>query len=214
MRTGGKLPHHLPDPPEGRCAAVAADRRKISSSRYRRAVAACSAWLQTSPSARRWSRRRRSFPSALSTFKRKSASASRRNCTTSTAQHLVAANLNLMSLRTKAGPGSERRSFGTKSRPPCRKALKELRTFSYLMHPLALQADGLRSTIRQYLDGYAEHARAHRQVQVEPEVRRAAVPKCNGRSFALFRKRWPTSIVTHLHRMSASTCGASPVSCI
>ena len=34
----------------------------------------------------------------------------------------------------------------------------ELRTFSYLMHPLALHTDGLRSTIRKFLDGYGDRA--------------------------------------------------------
>jgi signal transduction histidine kinase len=37
-------------------------------------------------------------------------------------------------------------------------ALKELRTFSYLMHPLGLDADGLCSTLRRYIDGYANRS--------------------------------------------------------
>jgi len=36
--------------------------------------------------------------------------------------------------------------------------LKELRTFSYLMHPPTLRADGLRSASRQYIDGYANRS--------------------------------------------------------
>jgi signal transduction histidine kinase len=37
-------------------------------------------------------------------------------------------------------------------------AIKELRTFSYLMHPPALKSDGLRSTIRKYVEGYASRS--------------------------------------------------------
>jgi len=76
----------------------------------------------------------------------------------STAQQLVAASLNLMTLRTKVDPGSAAAVLCDEVEASMQTALKELRTFSYLMHPLALQADGLRLTIRQYLDGYVEHA--------------------------------------------------------
>lgn len=76
----------------------------------------------------------------------------------STSQHLVAASLNLMCLRTKVDPGSAAAALCDEVEASIQTALKELRTFSYLMHPLGLQADGLRLTIRRYLDGYAEHA--------------------------------------------------------
>ena len=75
----------------------------------------------------------------------------------STAQHLVAANLNLMSLKAKAGTEQELELW-EEVETSMEEALKELRTFSYLMHPPTLQADGLRSTIRQYVDGYASRS--------------------------------------------------------
>ena len=49
-------------------------------------------------------------------------------------------------------------------------ALKELRTFSYLMHPPALHADGLRSTIRQYIDGYANRSGLTVKLRSSPKV--------------------------------------------
>jgi PAS domain S-box-containing protein len=75
----------------------------------------------------------------------------------STAQHLVAANLNLMSLRSKASSESEMKLW-SEVEACMGEALKELRTFSHLMHPLGLDADGLCSTIRRYLEGYAHRS--------------------------------------------------------
>ena len=49
-------------------------------------------------------------------------------------------------------------------------ALKELRTFSYLMHPLGLDADGLCSTIRRYIDGYAQRSKLSVKLRSCPNV--------------------------------------------
>ena len=88
----------------------------------------------------------------------------------STAQHLVAANLNLMSLRAKAGSGGEEAELWNEVEASMEQALKELRTFSYLMHPPALHAGGLRSTIRQYIDGYASRSGLAVKLRSSPKV--------------------------------------------
>jgi PAS domain S-box-containing protein len=88
----------------------------------------------------------------------------------STAQHLVAANLNLMSLRSKAGSGSDETELWDEVEASMEEALKELRTFSYLMHPPTLHADGLRSTIRQYIDGYANRSGLSVKLRSSPKV--------------------------------------------
>ncbi len=88
----------------------------------------------------------------------------------STAQHLVAANLNLMSLRSKAGSGSDEVELWDEVEASMEEALKELRTFSYLMHPPTLHADGLRSTIRQYIDGYANRSGLAVKLRLSPKV--------------------------------------------
>jgi PAS domain S-box-containing protein len=72
----------------------------------------------------------------------------------STAQHLLAVSLNLMNLRPKAGLGDDEIKRWDDTKASLEEAMKELRTFSYLMHPPALQHNGLCSTIRQYTDGY------------------------------------------------------------
>jgi signal transduction histidine kinase len=76
----------------------------------------------------------------------------------STAQHLVAASLNLMNLRSRAGQGSEATELWDEVEGSINEALKELRTISYLMHPPVLQVAGLSATIRQYIDGYADRS--------------------------------------------------------
>jgi PAS domain S-box-containing protein len=76
----------------------------------------------------------------------------------STAQHLVAASLNLMSLRAKANLRGDEVRLLNEVEISMAEALKELRTFSYLMHPLGLDTDGLCSTIRRYIDGYSNRS--------------------------------------------------------
>jgi PAS domain S-box-containing protein len=88
----------------------------------------------------------------------------------STAQHLVAANLNLMSLRSKAGSSSDETELWDEVEASMEEALKELRTFSYLMHPPTLHADGLRSTIRQYIAGYANRSALDVEFRSSPKV--------------------------------------------
>jgi two-component system NarL family sensor kinase len=73
----------------------------------------------------------------------------------STAQHLVAATLNLMTLKAKsvAYPGVHKLLENVEA--SLEEATRELRVFTYLLHPLALENDGLERTLRTYLDGFA-----------------------------------------------------------
>jgi signal transduction histidine kinase len=84
----------------------------------------------------------------------------------STVQHLVAANLNLMGLRVDAGSGSA--ELWDQVEASILEAMKELRTFSYLMP--ALQGDGLWSTIRQYVDGYAARSGLTVKLRSSPKI--------------------------------------------
>jgi PAS domain S-box-containing protein len=73
----------------------------------------------------------------------------------STAQHLVAATLNLMTLKAKsvAYPGVHKLLENVEA--SLEEATRELRVFTYLLHPLALENDGLERTLRTYLDGFS-----------------------------------------------------------
>ena len=88
----------------------------------------------------------------------------------STAQHLVAVNLNLTSLRAKVSLGSDEARLWNEVEASMTEASRELRTFIYLMHPLGLDADGLCSTIRRYIDGYANRSGLSVKLRSSPNV--------------------------------------------
>jgi len=74
----------------------------------------------------------------------------------STVQHLVAASLTLMSLRPKAAV--EKQKTWDDLDASLGEAMKELRTFSYLMHPPTLRKRGLSAALTQYIDGLANRS--------------------------------------------------------
>jgi len=73
----------------------------------------------------------------------------------STVQHLVAASLHATSLRPKADLGGEQQMLWNNLEASLGEAIKELRTFSYLMHPPTLDARGLAASLRRYIDGFS-----------------------------------------------------------
>jgi two-component system NarL family sensor kinase len=82
----------------------------------------------------------------------------------STAQHLVAATLNLMTLKARAVAYPGVSKLLEKVESSLEEATRELRIFTYLLHPLALESDGLERTLRTYLDGFAR--RTHLKVEL------------------------------------------------
>jgi PAS domain S-box-containing protein len=88
----------------------------------------------------------------------------------STAQHLLAVSLNLMSLMPKTGLGDHEIKRWDDTRATLDEAMKELRTFSYLMHPPTLQHNGLCSTIRQFVDGYCDRSGLDVRTRLNPEI--------------------------------------------
>lgn len=88
----------------------------------------------------------------------------------STAQHLVAATLNLMTLKAKSVtyPGVHKLLENVES--SLEEATRELRVFTYLLHPLALENDGLERTLRSYLDGFARRTRLKAELSVVGKV--------------------------------------------
>ena len=72
----------------------------------------------------------------------------------STSQHLVAVSLGLARLRRFIRAGrAERRVVEEMSRT-LQAAIKEIRTFSYLMNPPQLERDGLEATVRRFAAGF------------------------------------------------------------
>ncbi|WP_375309758.1 ATP-binding protein [Bradyrhizobium sp. A5] len=76
----------------------------------------------------------------------------------STCQHLIAASLGLMRIRTHFGalPGGEQ--LCDEIDASLEEALREIRALTYLLHPQSLTIDGLKATIEQYARGFATRA--------------------------------------------------------
>jgi signal transduction histidine kinase len=72
----------------------------------------------------------------------------------STAQHLVAIGLNLMSLRARCAADGEKLGLLDEIESSLEETTKEVRTFTYLLHPPHLESDGLWATLKRYVDGF------------------------------------------------------------
>ncbi len=94
----------------------------------------------------------------------------------STAQHLVAATLNLMTLRAKCATYPGVHTLLESIEGSLEEATRELRTFTYLLHPLALEKDGLEKTLRTYLDGFARRTGLEAHLSVAGDVEHLPFP--------------------------------------
>ncbi len=72
----------------------------------------------------------------------------------STAQHLAAIGLNLMRIRADDAGGTEALNILDEIEGSLEEAAKELRAFTYLLHPPDLQREGLSATLGQYIEGF------------------------------------------------------------
>jgi signal transduction histidine kinase len=95
----------------------------------------------------------------------------------STMQQLVAVSLNLMSLRPTEGLSNEERRRWDETEGCLHEAMKEIRTFSYLMHPPALAVAGLNSTVREYVAGYSDRSKLAVKVRLSWKLDRLPVAK-------------------------------------
>jgi PAS domain S-box-containing protein len=74
----------------------------------------------------------------------------------STTQHLVAIDLNLVTLRPKIGLTPDEIRRWDEVEALLQQAINELRSVTYLMHPPGLQADKLIESLEQYVRGYSD----------------------------------------------------------
>jgi PAS domain S-box-containing protein len=72
----------------------------------------------------------------------------------STAQHLMAIGLNLTTLRSRAAAEGETRKLFDEIDSLLNETTKELRTFTYLLHPPNLESEGLRTTLKGFVSGF------------------------------------------------------------
>ncbi len=88
----------------------------------------------------------------------------------STCQHLIAASLNVMRLRRAvSGDGSAEKLFDDID-ASIDQAQREIRAFTYLLHPQNLLTDGLKTTIEQFVDGFAARTSLKTSLEIAPEV--------------------------------------------
>ncbi|MGO4388258.1 histidine kinase [Microvirga sp. 2YAF29] len=88
----------------------------------------------------------------------------------STAQHLVAANLGLASLERAVSQIPAARKVLAEVESLQTKALRELRIFTYLLHPPNLASDGLQATLRDFAEGFASRTGLAAHIRVPEEV--------------------------------------------
>ena len=74
----------------------------------------------------------------------------------STLNHLAAVGLNLMRFNSIVPLSEEGAAVLSQAKMALQSAGKELRVFTYLMHPPSLETDGLKKTVRQFVDGFAQ----------------------------------------------------------
>jgi signal transduction histidine kinase len=74
----------------------------------------------------------------------------------STAQHLAAAGLNLIGLRSRVDAGGDVLELLDRIESSLDEASKELRSLTYLLHPPCLEADGLEATLHRYVAGFGK----------------------------------------------------------
>jgi signal transduction histidine kinase len=86
----------------------------------------------------------------------------------STAQHLVAASLGLSGLEAEVRPPG--RKALAEIEGLLTEALRELRIFTYLLHPPNLATDGLQATLRDFADGFAGRTGLIARIRVPEEV--------------------------------------------
>lgn len=94
----------------------------------------------------------------------------------STCQHLIAASLSLMRIRSSLGdPGGGRLCDDIDA--SIDEALREIRAFTYLLHPRDLNINGLKATIERYAEGFATRTSLRVRASIASEVDRLPYEK-------------------------------------
>jgi PAS domain S-box-containing protein len=126
----------------------------------------------------------------------------------STTQHLVAVGLNMVSLQDRVAADAETRKLFTDIESSLEEATKELRTFTYLLHPPQLEKDGLRSALRRYLEGFG------RRTELDTKLKISA--KAEELPFSVQRAllRVVQEALANVHRHAAASKVSVTVKCL
>ena len=117
----------------------------------------------------------------------------------STVQHLVAIGLNLMRIRADA-VGAETLKILDEIDGSLEEASRELRAFTYLLHPPNLQKEGLSATLRRYVEGFGTRTGLKITVKLGRSVDRLSLP------LQLALLRIVQEALANVHRHASATC--------
>lgn len=88
----------------------------------------------------------------------------------STAQHLVAVSIGLANLGDRSSRPEKEIKLIEQLENMVDRSLKELRIFTYLLHPPDLARDGLQTTLREFTEGFARRADIEAHIRIPEEV--------------------------------------------
>jgi len=88
----------------------------------------------------------------------------------STCQHLIAASLSVMRLRRAVSDNGSAEKFFDDIDASIDQAQREIRAFTYLLHPQNLLTRGLKTTIEQFVGGFAARTSLQTSLAIAPEV--------------------------------------------
>ena len=118
-----------------------------------------------------------------------------RNLHDSTAQHLVAIDLGLSNLERRLPPGPETTAGLQDIRESLAAAHREIRTYSYLLHPPELHRLGLEATLKRFAEGFGRRS----SLAVGIEVRGAPYAIPSETELTLFRVAQEAMMNVHRH---------------
>lgn len=118
----------------------------------------------------------------------------------STVQHLVAMDLSLTALERRISLHLEGSSALHDTRTALSAAQREIRTFSFMLHPPELEERGLDDTLRAFADGFARRTGLYISVDVEG----ACQPLSFDLELALFRVAQEALMNVHRHARARS----------
>lgn len=117
-----------------------------------------------------------------------------RNLHDSTAQHLVALDLSLSSLERRLAPVEATAAILRDMRESLAAAHREIRTYSYLLHPPQLQRLGLEATLRRFVEGFG------RRSGLAVEMEASGPPLALGAELELALFRVAQEAIMNVHR--------------
>jgi two-component system NarL family sensor kinase len=90
----------------------------------------------------------------------------------STCQHLIAASLSAMLVRRALKDIGNAEKICNDLDASIDQAIREIRSFTYLLHPQNLLADGLKATVEQFIGGFSARTSLKANLEITPEVDR------------------------------------------